>query len=262
MVPVFIRACLIAATLIGATAAAQTGPSVLRATYIAQNPVQAFVDPVSGRVRGPAVDITRALAQQLGVPWTISGAPGAVGVIERVAHGEAEIGFVAFDPLRAVDVDFSQAYSLSQNAYLVADASPLHRATDVDAPNVRIGVRKGDAGEFFLTRTLKNATLVRDEGGSLEDAARALRTGTLSAYAANRHRLTGFVAVTPGFRVLEGNFYPVEQAIAVRKGNAAMLGILNTFLDQARESGFIATSIKEAGLSGVDVAPAPVARKN
>lgn len=262
MVPMFIRACLIAATLVGATAVAQTGPTVLRATYIAQNPVQAFVDPASGRVRGPAADITRALAQQLGVPWTISGAPGAVGVIERVVRGEADIGFVAFDPLRAVDVDFSQAYSLSQNAYLVADASPLRRAADVDAPDVRIGVRKGDAGEFFLTRTLKNATLLRDDGGSLEDAARQLRAGAISAYAANRHRLTGFVATTPGYRILEGNFYPVEQAIAVRKGNTVMLGVLNTFLDQARVSGLIATSIRQAGLSGVDVAPAPVARKN
>ena len=84
----------------------------------------------------------------------------------------------------------------------------------------------------------------------------------MNAYAANRHRLTGFVVVTPGYRVLEGNFYPVEQAIAVRKGNAVMLGILNTFLDRARESGFIAASIRDAGLSGVDVAPAPVARKN
>ena len=262
MVRKFIRACLIAATLIGTTAVAQDGPAVLRATYIAQNPVQAFVDPASGRVRGPAADITRALARQLGVPWTISGAQGAVGVIERVVRGEAEIGFVAFDPLRAVDVDFSQAYSLSQNAYLVADASPLCCVAQVDAPGVRIGVRRGDAGEFVLPRTLTNATLVRDEGGSLEDAARQLRAGTMNAYAANRHRLTGFVVVTPGYRVLEGNFYPVEQAIAVRKGNAVMLGILNTFLDRARESGFIAASIRDAGLSGVDVAPAPVARKN
>ena len=266
MVQGFIRSCFIAVALGAASAAAQTAgtvpaaapaltaPSVLRATYIAQNPVQAFVDPATGRVRGPAADITRALAQQLGVPWTISGAPGAAGVIERVASGAADIGFVAIDPSRAVDVDFSRPYSLSQNAYLVADASPLCCAAAVDAPAVRIGVRRGDAGEFFLTRTLRNATLVRDDGGSLEDAARQLRAGTLSAYAANRHRLTGFVGTTPGYRILSGDFYAVEQAIAVRKGNQAMRGFLDSFLEQARDSGFISASIDAAGLKGVDVA--------
>ena len=81
MVPMFIRACLIAATLVGATAVAQTGPTVLRATYIAQNPVQAFVDPASGRVRGPAADITRALAQQLVDPPGLS--PRLACALER-----------------------------------------------------------------------------------------------------------------------------------------------------------------------------------
>ena len=101
----------------------------------------------------------------------------------------------------------------------------------------------------------RNATLVRDDGGSLEDAARQLRAGTLSAYAANRHRLTGFVETTPGYRILSGDFYAVEQAVAVSKGNQAMLGFLDKFLEQARDSGFISASIDAAGLKGVDVAP-------
>lgn len=250
-------AVLAVLALAGNACAADPISSVLRATYIAQNPVQAFVDPATGRVRGPAVDITRALAQQLGVPWSLTGAPGAAGVIARVVNGDADIGFVAFDPLRAVDVDFSQAYSLSQNAYLVAAGSTLCCASAVDVPGGRIGVRKGDAGEFFLTRTLRQAVLVRDEGGSLEAAARSLRDGELSAYAANRHRLTGFVAATPGYRLLKGDFYAVEQAVAVRKGDTALLGIVNPFLERARKAGFIAASIRDAGLSGVDVAPAP-----
>lgn len=257
MVRRFMTAMLAMLALAGTAQAADPALPILRATFIAANPVQAFVDPATGRVRGPAVDLTRALAQQLGVPWSITGAQGVAGVIARVVSGEADIGFVAFDPLRAIDVDFSQAYSLSQNAYLVAAGSSLCCAADVDGPGVRIGVRKGDAGELFLTRTLRQAALVRDEGGSLEAAAKSLRDGTLSAYAANRHRLTGFIATTPGFRILKGDFYAVEQAVAVRKGNMALLGIVNPFLDRARTTGFIAASIKGAGLSGVDVAPAP-----
>jgi ABC-type amino acid transport substrate-binding protein len=99
----------------------------LRATYIATNPVQAFVDPATKEVRGPGAEIARALAQQLGVPLDIKGAPGVPGVIDSVKKGEADIGFVAYDPVRAVDVDFSQTYSLAQNTYLVLQTSPLRR---------------------------------------------------------------------------------------------------------------------------------------
>jgi polar amino acid transport system substrate-binding protein len=51
------------------------------------------------------------------------------------------------------------------------------------------------------------------------------------------------------------NFYGVEQAVIVPKGNAAALAIVNKFIDEARASGLIAEAIARAGLVGVDVAP-------
>jgi polar amino acid transport system substrate-binding protein len=103
----------LAATAALASDLAPTG--TLRATYIATNPVQAFVDPATKEVRGPAAELTRELARRAGVPFTISGANGVQGVIDSVKNGEADFGFVAFDPVRAAQVDFSQAYSLAQN---------------------------------------------------------------------------------------------------------------------------------------------------
>ena len=52
------------------------------------------------------------------------------------------------------------------------------------------------------------------------------------------------------------NFYGVEQAVIVPKGDAARLAIVEQFLDEARGSGLIAEAIARAGLIGVDVAPA------
>src|ERR1041385_4995029 len=40
----------------------------LRAVYIATNPVQAFVDPKTKEVRGPAAEIARELGKRAGVP--------------------------------------------------------------------------------------------------------------------------------------------------------------------------------------------------
>ena len=227
----------------------------LRATYIGQNPVQAFVDPATKEVRGPGAEITRGLALRLGVPSTIKGVQGVSGVIESVKNGEADIGFVAYDPVRAVDVDFSQTYSLAQNTYLVLDASPLRSVEDMDKRGVRIGVAERDAGDLFLSRTLKHAMLRRNPGGSLEVAVRMLDAREIDAYAANRQRLTELVRATPGFRIVAGNFYGVEQAVIVRKGNKTLLEVIDKFLDQARTSGLIAGSIARAGLSGVGVAP-------
>jgi polar amino acid transport system substrate-binding protein len=252
-----IRLAIAAFLLAGHTALANdlAPTGTLRATYIATNPVQAFVDPASKEVRGPAAELTRELAKRAGVPFTIKGANGVQGVIDSVKNGEADIGFVAFDPTRATQVDFSQAYSLAQNTYLVAESSPIRIVADADKAGVRIGVGARDAGDHFLTRTLKHAELKRNEGGNLDVALRQLAAGEIEAYAGNRMRLHGAVQKTPGLRLATDNFYGVEQSVIVPKGNAARLALVEKFIEEARATGLIAESIARTGLVGVDVAP-------
>jgi polar amino acid transport system substrate-binding protein len=167
---VTIAAVLLTALLASSQASANdlVPTGTLRATYIATNPVQAFVDPATKEVRGPGAEIARALAKRLNVPLDIKGAPSVQGVLDSVKKGEADIGFLAYDPVRTVDVDFSQTYSLAQNTYLVLANSPLRAVADIDKTGQKIGVGERDAGDFFLTRTLKNATLVRNTGGNLD----------------------------------------------------------------------------------------------
>jgi polar amino acid transport system substrate-binding protein len=227
----------------------------LRATYIAANPVQAFVDPATKEVRGPAAEIARELARRAGVPVTVTGARGVEGVLESVKSGAADIGFLAFDAVRAAHVDFAQTYSLAQNTYLVAENSPIRSAADADRAGVRIGVGARDAGDYFLTRTLKAAELTRNEGGIGDATVKALLAGEIDAYAGNRMRLHEAAQKTPGLRLVPDNFYGVEQSVIVPKGEAARLAIINRFLDEARASGLIADAIARAGLIGVDVAP-------
>lgn len=246
-------AILLSATAVSADDLVPTG--TLRATFIANNPVQAVTDAKSGEVSGPAADLGRELARRLGVPFTIKGVPGVQPVIDSVKNGEAEIGFVAFDPVRAAQVDFSQPYSLAQNTYLVREGSPIRSVADVDRPGMHIGVGLNDAGDYFLTRTLKNAELRRNPGGDLAVALRQLEASEIDAYAANRQRLHAFVATHPGLRLVPDNFYGVEQSIVVAKGNTALLTHVERLIEETRASGFIAATIARAGLVGVDVAP-------
>lgn len=226
----------------------------LRATYISTNPVQAFIDPTTKETRGPAAELARELGRRAGVPVTVTGARGVEGVIESVRNGEADIGFVAFDPVRAEQVDFSQNYALAQNTYVVAEGSPIKTGADVDRPDVRVGVGVRDAGDYFLTRTLKHAELKRNEGGISDEMVKKLLAGELDAYAGNRMRLHAMAQKTPGLRLVPDNFYGVEQAIIVPKGNAPRLAIANKLIDDARASGLTADAISRAGLVGVDVA--------
>ena len=226
----------------------------LRATYIGANPVQAFIDPTTKQVVGPGAEITKALAEKLGVPFEIKGAQGVPGVMDSVKKKEADIGFVAYDPTRAAEIDFSQTYSLAWNTYLVLDSSPLRSADEMDKAGMKIGVGERDAGDFYLTRNLKNAELKRAPPNNIENAVAMLRNGEVQAFAANRQRLTEAVKRIPGLRIVEGDFYGVEQAIGVFKGNSKLLEAVDAVLDDARSSGLIAGAIQRAGLSGVDVA--------
>jgi polar amino acid transport system substrate-binding protein len=228
----------------------------LRATYIATNPVQAFVDPKSGEVHGPGADIARAMAARLGVAVKIAGVAGPAGVIDSIKKGEADIGFLAYDPLRAAEVDFSQVYAVAQNTFMVPTNSPLKSVVDIDHVNIKVGVTERDAADLFLTRALKAAELKRNTTGKMETALQWLSDKTVDAYGTNRQRLTELAAHSPGYRLLPDNFYGVEQSVVTVKGNKTLIDFVNNMLDEARSSGLIARSIEQADLIGVDVAPA------
>jgi polar amino acid transport system substrate-binding protein len=248
---------LLAALCTGPLSAADfSATAPLRATYLASNPAQARQDAKTGAISGPAADLARELARRLGVSVTITPVAGPQAVIDSVKSGAADIGFVAHDPERARDVDFSQTYLFAWNTYLVPRDSPLLNVAEVDLPGVRIGVGQGDAGHLYLQRVLRHAELKPNPAGNMDLALKRLADGEIDVYAANRTRLLEAAAKNPGVRVLPDNFLGVEQSIIVGKGEAGRLAAVNRLIDEARNSGFIQQAIDRVGLKGVDVAPA------
>jgi polar amino acid transport system substrate-binding protein len=233
-----------------------TPTGTLRATFLQNNPVQGRIDAKTGAVSGPAIDLTRELGRQLGVPVSITGVEGARAVIDSVKNHTADIGFLAFDPSRATDVDFSQVYSLSWASYIVLAGSPLHAVADADRKGVRIGAATGDSPELYLSRNLKNAELKRYANPPAADVLRMLSAGEIDVWAANRQRLLEMAAGAANLRVVPDNYFAVRQAIIVPKGDRAALDAINRFLNESRASGLIGRAIDSAGLAGaVDVAP-------
>jgi len=74
----------------------------------------AVKNPATGELGGPAVDLARELARQRGVGVTLVGVQTPQNVIDAVRTGQADVGFVAYNPERAGAVEFwyfSRAFS-------------------------------------------------------------------------------------------------------------------------------------------------------
>ena len=240
--------------------AARIAPTgVLRVTFLAGNPVQARTDPQTTATSGPVADITKELARRLNVASQLSPVNGVRAVLDSVIQHTADIGFLAFDASRASEVDFTEPYELAYNTYLVRTDSPLQTVAASDREGVRIAAVKGDSGELYLERTLRHAELKSIPGLTVDQARKLLEDHQIDAFAANRQRLVDAASSFLGVRVLSDNFFAVEQALIVPKGDPARLDSLNRFLDDLRTSGFLRSAIERARLSGVAPAPNKVA---
>src|SRR4051812_10896009 len=78
----------------------------VRAAINFGNPVLATRDATTGEARGVSVDLARELARRLGVPAELVLFNAAGKVVEAIKAKETDVGFVAIDPARAVDMDY------------------------------------------------------------------------------------------------------------------------------------------------------------
>jgi polar amino acid transport system substrate-binding protein len=238
--------------------AADLAPTgTLRATFLAGNPVQATVDTATGAISGPAADIVKELARRAGVPYTIVPSNGAKELVERLNTHTADIGFLSWEADRAQLVDFSGPYLLMGTTYLVPAASPIKTAADADRPGVKIGAVAGNSPTIFLQQHLKNAKVILwTAAPPYEEMLKMFASGQVDAYAGNRARFMEAAARYPGLRVAQDDFTMLEQNIAVQKGDAVKLRIVNEFLDEARASTFLRDSLLRSKLAGVEAPPA------
>jgi len=222
---------------------------------IGLTPLALTKDPVTGDVRGVALDLGRALAARIGVELhpVIYPRPGAV--IDGLKAKEWDVAIsLGLDPNRATEVDFSPPYMEVDLTGLVPAGSAIVRIADADRAGVRIAVPRGDLVDLLLSRQFKQAELVRADTviGTFE----LLRAGHADVSALPRPNLLQYASQLAGSRVLSDRFGVNSVAIAVPKGNPGRLAYVTEFIEQAKASGLVQRAIENAGLRGVQVAPA------
>jgi len=228
---------------------------MIRAAYLATNPAQSTKDPATGQPRGVVPDLVRELERTRGVTVTLVGKPNPQGVIDAVRNGEAEIGFVAYNPERAGPVEFTKPYLLVNQTFMVKNDSPIKSIADIDHQGRKLGATRADSIALYLRRTLKQGTLLELDDTSQDTIERLLRDGALDAYGSNRQRLTEWTKTAKDVRLLADDLYGVEQAIIVPGGRRDALEAANQFIDEVRRSGFLKTSVEKSGVVGIVVAP-------
>ena len=225
----------------------------LRVGLIMSNQVLVSKDAGTGEIRGVSVELGKALAQRLGVPFEAVQYPNPVALVKSFNAAEWDIAFLAYDPARAQEVTFSPPYMEVDNSYLILAKSKVSSVEDADTPGVTIAVPEKSAPDLYLSRTLKAAKVLRLPGG-IEAGIKALTGGQADAYAENAHMLSLYAQKVPGARVLEGRYTIIRHAIATHKGKAAASDYVKAFVADVKANGTVAASIRREGLHRTRVA--------
>jgi polar amino acid transport system substrate-binding protein len=237
-----------------ADAVAQLAPSgKLRAAINLGNPVLASRD-AAGQPQGVSVDLARELARRLGVPIELATFDAAGKVVEAGKAGLWDIAFVAQDPARAAEIAQSTPYVVIEGAYLVRESSPLRSNEEVDHAGNRIVVGRGSAYDLFLSRSIKQAQIVRAPTSGV--VVEVFLKENHEVAAGVRQQLEADAKRTSGVRLLPGRFMVINQAMASKRGNEAGALYVRDFVEEMKATGFVAGALERHRIQGAAVAPA------
>jgi polar amino acid transport system substrate-binding protein len=223
----------------------------LRAGINYGNPVLATRDPARGELHGVAVDLARELGRRVELPVELVAFESAGKMFEALKTGAWDVAFLAIDPGRADEVDFTAPYIEIEGTYLVPSGSPLGAVADVDREGLRIGVSGKSAYDLYLTRSLRQARLVR--AASPDAAFELIVAGEVDVLAGVRQHLVANSAKLPGSRVFDDRFMVIQQALGIPKGRAEGAEYLRKYIEDVKAAGFVARAIDKAGVRGVSV---------
>ncbi|MDB5543933.1 MAG: transporter substrate-binding protein [Hyphomicrobiales bacterium] len=232
------------------TALAPTG--VLRAAVNMSNFLLVSERTPDGGPAGVSPDMAAAIAECLGLEIQYLPYPNPGALADRAGADEWDIALIGAEPQRAESISFTSAYSEIEATYLVAAGSAIQRVEEVDVNGRRIAVAERTAYCLWLDRNIRRAEVVHAQG--VDASFELFAAGGFDALAGLRARLISDVENLPGSRLLEGRFMTVQQAIGVPKAKHIVAAWLETFVQAARDQGFVAELIEKFGVKGLSVA--------
>ena len=225
----------------------------LRAAINFGNTVLARRGPTLDSSSGVSIEIARRLAQRLDLPLDLVAYETAGDVVAAAKNDAWDVGFMAVDPKRAADVQFTAPYVLIEGGYMVRSDSPLIALEQVDRPGIRMTVGERSAYDLFLSRTIEHATILRAPT-SLDGIELFVRE-RYDVAAGVKASLAEYATTRSGLRLLPGRFMVIEQAMVTIHGEPART-YLAALIEELKASGFVARELAATGQTDATVAPA------
>ncbi|MBQ9238403.1 MAG: transporter substrate-binding domain-containing protein [Treponema sp.] len=104
-----------------------------------------------------------------------------------------------------------------------------------DLAGKTIGCQAGTTGEAYIQENIPDATIRSFKNGI--DAALDLKGGGIDAIILDELPAKAIVAANPGLTIVDAQFAVEDYAIAVRKGDAALLASINNTIQRMRSDG-------------------------
>jgi polar amino acid transport system substrate-binding protein len=219
------------------------------------NPVLASEDAATKQLSGISVDIANEIGKRISLPIQLIPFKSASATVDGIKNGELDMVFVAIDPVRGADVSYTPAYIQIEGAYMVKASSPLKSNVEVDVAGTEIVVGKGSAYDLYLTREIKNATLLR--AASSQAVIDDFMAGKGNVAAGVKQQLESDAKRYEGLRMLPGRFMVINQSIGIPKARsdfAKTTAYLSEVITQLKQSGFIVNSMQRHHIQGAKVA--------
>jgi cyclohexadienyl dehydratase len=210
-------------------------------------------DPRTGEVSGIDIEMSRALAADLGV--RVSYVETTFSRFEAdLVEQRCDVAMfaLAVTAARQQTVRFTQPYLQSGiYALTMRDSGVVRDWADIDQPGVNVGVQANTFMEPVMRAALRHARLVvLPPDVSREGELQAGRIDVVMTDFPYGHRL---LENADWARLIAppAPFHPVQYAYAVRPGDGAWLARLNTFVARVRDDGRLAEAARRNHLTEV-----------
>jgi polar amino acid transport system substrate-binding protein len=181
------------------------------------------------------------------VDFVVHATPGDVA--DAAERGTWDVAVLAIEQSRAQKIAFSPAMTEIEATYVVRKDSPLRSVGQVDSSGIRIAAPEKAGYELYLTRMLRNATLVRANG--FPASVQIFNERRADVLAGLKPALLEAMDKMPEARLVEGNFMTVNHGLGTPRDRRAAAEYLKAFVEEMNASGFVARSIARHGVQGL-----------
>ncbi|MFM7506887.1 MAG: basic amino acid ABC transporter substrate-binding protein [Rubrivivax sp.] len=220
-----------------------------------------------GEIVGFDIDVVQAISAKAGIQVKFVNTPWE-GIFNTLQQGDRDmvVSAVTITDERKQTMDFSAPYFDAVQLIAVKESSKVTKFADLK--KLKVGVQTGTTGDEAVSKLLGKTSTSIKRFESTPLALKELESGGVDAVVADNGVIAHYVANNPGGKfktVSDKEFVPEQYGIAVKKGNAELLGKLNQGLAAIKADGtynqIFAKYFGAPPAAAAASAPAPAASK-